>query len=218
MKSFVIIGLGRFGNAVARELYRRGNEVLAIDMDEDAVQRIADFVTHAVVGDAKDENVLRSIGVRNFDCAIVAIASDIQDSVLVTLMLKERGVKYVIAKAQSKLHSKVLQRIGADKVVFPEEDMGNRLAQTLSSSNVIDFIELSQDFSIVEIHPPESWLGKTLSELSVRARFGINVLAVRGEDHSIVTISPTADQVIHPGDILIVIGANDDIERLGNLK
>lgn len=218
MKSFVIIGLGRFGNAVARELYRRGNEVLAIDMDEDAVQRIADFVTHAVVGDAKDENVLRSIGVRNFDCAVVAIASDIQDSVLVTLMLKEWGVKFIVAKAQSQMHSKVLQRIGADKVVFPEEDMGNRLAQTLSSSNVIDFIELSQDFSIVEIHPPQSWSNKTLSELSVRARFGVNVLAVRGEDRDIVTISPTADQIIHQGDVLIVIGANDDIERLGNLR
>lgn len=218
MKSFVIIGLGRFGNAVARELYRRGNEVLAIDMDEDAIQRIADFVTHAVVGDAKDENVLRSIGVRNFDCAIVAIASDIQDSVLVTLILKEYGVKYVIAKAQNRLHSKVLQRIGADKVVFPEEDMGNRLAQTLSSSNIIDFLELSPDFSIVEIHPPESWKGQTLKELSVRARFGINVLAVRGEDHNIVTISPSAEQVISQGDILIVVGANDEIERIGNLK
>lgn len=214
----MIIGLGRFGNAVARELYKRGNEVLAIDNDEDAVQRIADFVTHAVVGDAKDENVLRSIGVRNFDCAIVAIASDIQDSVLVTLMLKEMGVKFVIGKAQSQLHSKVLQRIGADKVVFPEDDMGNRLAQTLSSSNVIDFIELSQDFSIVEINPPPSWLNQTLKQLSVRAKYGINVLAVRGEGHKIMTISPTADQEIRAGDVLIVIGANDDIERLGNLR
>lgn len=218
MKSFVVIGLGRFGAAVACELYKRGNEVLAIDKDEDAVQRVADQVTHAVMGDANEESVLRSIGVRNFDCAVVSIASDIQDSVLITLMLKEMGVKYVIAKARGTLHAKVLDRIGADRVVFPEHDMGQRLAQTLSSSNVIDFIELSPDFEIVEIHAPTSWQGKSLRELSVRAEHGVNVLAIRGQDGQIRAISPTAEQQIQAGDVLVVIGANDDIERVGNLK
>ncbi len=218
MKSFIVIGLGRFGTAVACELYRRGNEVLVVDKDEDVVQRISDQVTHAVVGDANEESVLRAIGVRNFDCVIVSIASDIQDSVLITLMLKEMGVKYVIAKAQSALHTKVLDRIGADRVVFPEHDMGQRIAQALSSTNVIDFIELSPDFSIVEIRSPGSWQGKTLMELSVRAEHGVNVLAIRGQDGRINAISPTADQRINEGDVLVVIGANDDIERLGNLK
>lgn len=218
MKSFAIIGMGRFGAAVARELYSRGNEVLALDSNEDTIQRIKDEVTHAIVGDATEESVLRAVGVRNFDVAIVAIASDIQDSVLVTLLLKELGVKFVVAKAQSALHAKVLDRIGADKVVFPESDMGQRLAQTLSNDSIIDFIELSPDFSIVEIVPPEKWNGKTLAELDVRARYGVNVLALRGADGKIITISPSADQVIHTGDMLIVVGENTTIEQLDKMR
>lgn len=210
--------MGRFGAAVARELYSRGNEVLALDSNEDTIQRIKDEVTHAIVGDATEESVLRAVGVRNFDVAIVAIASDIQDSVLVTLLLKELGVKFVIAKAQSALHAKVLDRIGADKVVFPESDMGQRLAQTLSNDSIIDFIELSPDFSIVEIVPPEKWSGKTLAELNVRARYGVNVLALRGADGKIITISPSADQVIHTGDMLIVVGENATIEQLDKMR
>lgn len=218
MKSFAVIGIGRFGASVARELFQRGNEVLVVDNDEDAVQRIKDEVTHAVVGDATEESVLRAIGARNFDCAIVSIASDIQDSVLVTLLLKEMGVKFVIAKSQSKLHTKVLERIGADKVVFPEMDMGQRLAQTLSNDSIIDFIELSPDFSIVEIVPPAKWLGQTLADLNVRARFGVNVLAIRGDDGHIITISPSADQIINAGDVLIVVGENSTIEQLDKMR
>lgn len=218
MKSFAIIGIGRFGASVARELYKRGHEVLAVDSDQDAIQRIKDEVTHAVVGDATEESVLRAIGVRNFDCAIVAIASDIQDSVLVTLLLKELGVKYVVAKGQNALHTKVLERIGADKVVFPEADMGQRLAQTLTNDSIIDFIELSADFSIVEIVPPAKWVGKTLLDLNVRARYGVNVLAIRGEDGNIITISPAADQVVNEGDILIVVGENSTIEQLDKVR
>lgn len=218
MKSFAVIGIGRFGASVARELFRRGNEVLAVDSDDDTIQRIKDDVTHAVVSDATEESVLRAIGVRNFDCAIVSIASDIQDSVLVTLLLKELGVKYVIAKSQSRLHTKVLERIGADKVVFPEMDMGQRLAQTLANDSIIDFIELSPDFSIVEIVPPQKWLGQTLAALNVRARFGVNVLAIRGEDGNIITISPSADQIINAGDVLVVVGENATIEQLDKMR
>ncbi|MEG2378512.1 MAG: TrkA family potassium uptake protein, partial [Clostridia bacterium] len=134
MKSFVVIGMGRFGSALAIELTSLGHEVLAVDENEEAITRVADHVTHAVIGDAKDENVIRSIGVRNFDCAVVAIAGDIQDSVLVTLMLKDLGVKKVIAQAQSLMHQRVLERIGADQVVFPELDMGQRVAQTLAGT------------------------------------------------------------------------------------
>lgn len=218
MKSFAVIGIGRFGASVARELYRRGNEVFVIDNDVDTIQRIKDEVTHAVVGDATEESVLRAVGVRNFDCVIVSIATNIQDSVLVTLLLKEMGVPYVVAKSQSLMHTKVLERIGADKIVFPEMDMGQRLAQTLTNDSIIDFIELSADFSIVEIVPPAKWVGRTLAELNVRARFGVNVLAIRGQDGNIITISPSADQVLGAGDILIVVGENTIIEQLDKTR
>ena len=218
MKSFIVIGMGRFGSALACELTELGNEVLAIDENEDAITRVADSVTHAVVGDAKDENVLRSIGARNFDCAVVAIAGDIQDSVLVTLMLKEMGVKTVIAKAQSALHMRVLERIGADRVVFPERDMGQRVAQNLAASNIIDFIELSDDYSIMEISCPERWFGKTLKDTNVRGLYGINVIAVRGgDDAHKVTVSPPANYEFQSGDVLVVIGGNFDLERLREL-
>lgn len=218
MKSFIVIGMGRFGSALACELTELGHEVLAIDENDEAISRVADSVTHAVVGDAKDENVLRSIGVRNFDCAVVAIAGDIQDSVLVTLMLKEMGVETVIAKAQSALHMRVLERIGADRVVFPERDMGQRVAQNLASANIIDFIELSEDYSIVEISCPKRFFGKTLKESNLRGLYGINVIAVRsGDDNHQVMISPPANYEFAQGDVLIVIGGHDDLERLREL-
>lgn len=218
MKSFLVIGLGRFGSALAQELYTLGHEVLVVDEDEDTVQRISDKVTHAVVGNCTDEAVLRSLGVRNFDCAIVAIASQIQDSILITVLLKELGVKFVIAKAQSRIHSKVLQRIGADKVVFPEHDMGTRLAQTIVSANVIDFIELSEEYSIAELTTPASWVGRSLSELGIRAKFGVNVLAIRGENREDINVTPSPDQLLKAEDILIIVGSNDDINHLSKLQ
>ena len=155
MKTYVVIGLGRFGTAVAAELCKLGHEVLAIDGDEGRVQAIADHVTHAVTGDARDPAVLRALGVRNYDCAIVAVADDVGNSALITMNLKEIGVKQVIAKAQSHVHQKVLQKIGADRVVFPEHETGVKLAQNLSSSNILNFIELSDDFGIVELAAPK---------------------------------------------------------------
>ena len=155
MKTFVVIGLGRFGSAVATELSSLGHEVLAVDEREDHVQRVAEKVTHAVTGDARDPSVLRALGVRNYDCAVVAVGDDIGNSALITLNLKEIGVKRVICKAQSHVHRKVLEKIGADRVVFPEHEMGVKLAQGLSSSNVLNFIELSEDFGIVETAVPQ---------------------------------------------------------------
>jgi len=148
MKSFLIVGLGRFGCSVARKLCELGNEVLVIDRDADAVQHIAEDVTHAIVGDATDEAVLRGAGARNFDCAVVAVASDIEDSVLTTALLKEAGVPHVIAKARSSLHRLVLQRVGADEIVFPEEEMGVRLARTMSMRSFLDYVSVTDDFSI----------------------------------------------------------------------
>lgn len=209
--------MGRFGSALAKELTSLGHEVLALDESEEAIARIADHVTHAVIGDAKDENVIRSIGVRNFDCAVVAIAGDIQDSVLVTLMLKDMGVKKVIAKAQSLMHMRVLERIGADQVVFPERDMGQRVAQSLAASNIIDFIELSEDYSIIELACPKKWFGKTFRDLNIRGEYGINVIAVRGSEGKEVTVSPPANYRLTEGDVLIVIGGNSELDELRDL-
>ena len=190
MKTFVVIGLGRFGTAIALELCELGHEVLAIDSIEANVLAVAEHVTHAVTGDARDPNVLRALGVRNYDCAVVAVGDDVGNSALITLNLKEMGVKKVIAKAQSHVHRKVLEKIGADRVVFPEHEMGVKLAQGLSSSNVINFIELSEDFGIVELSTPRSWLGKTIRELDVRAEYKVNIIAVRRGQSGELTVAP----------------------------
>lgn len=213
-KQFAVIGLGRFGVSVARTLYTMGYEVLAIDKDEEIIQSISDAVTHAVQADATDEVALRSIGLRNFDVAVVAIGADIQSSILITLLCKEMGIPYVVAKAQNDLHAKVLYKIGADRVVFPERDMGMRVAHNLVSSNVLDYIELSPDYSLVEITALPSWENKSLRELNMRVRFGINVMAIKHGNQ--VNVSPKGDDVIKKGDVLVVIGSADDINRLEN--
>ena len=214
MESFLIAGAGRFGSSLALELSSLGHDVLVVDKNEERIAEIADHVTHAVIGDAKDENVMRSLGVRNFDVAVVALASNIEDSVLITIMLKEQGVKKVVAKAKSMLHMKVLERIGADVTVFPERDIGKRLAQRLSATNIIDFIELSDEHSIVETEAPHEWFGKSLGELNIRGQYGLNIIAARDRYATDLVVSPTAEYVIKEGDILIVIGENTDIEKL----
>ena len=211
-KQFVIIGLGRFGSSVARTLSDLGNDVLAIDKDEDIVQEISDEVTHAVQLDATDENALRSLGIRNFDVAVVTIGDNIQASIMATLLVKELGVKYIIAKAQSDLHSKVLYKIGADRVVLPEKEMGIRVAHNLVSTNILDYIELSPDYSVIEIQASENWSGRTLSDLGLRSKYGINIMAIkRGDD---VNISPLAEDIIETDDIIVAIGSGEDLSRI----
>ncbi len=218
MKSFLVIGLGRFGTSVAKELASLGQEVLAIDDDEDNVQRIADDVTQAIRGDARDEAVLKAVGARNFDCCIVAVGSDLESSVLITVMLKEMGVKYIVAKAQSAVHAHVLERIGADRVVLPESEMGQRLAQRLSRTNVVDYIGVTDEFSILEIQPPRDWVGRTLIQINVRAKYKITVLAIKHGGSGEVDVSPAPDKVIEPDDLLVVIGSNESVERVVELK
>ena len=218
MKTYVVIGLGRFGTAVATELCRLGHEVLAIDDSEDRVQSISSQVTHAVAGDARDPGVLRALGVRNYNCAIVAVADDVGNSALITMNLKELGVRQVIAKAQSHVHQKVLQKIGADKVVFPEHEMGMKLAQNLSSSNILNFIELSDDFGIVELAVPKAWVGQSLRGLDVRAKYRVNIIAIRrgGDEHDL-EVAPGADYVLAAGDVVVTLGRDEDINRLHSL-
>jgi len=216
MKTFVVIGLGRFGTAVATELCALGHEVLAIDEDQEQVQQVADSVTHAVVGDARDPAVLRALGVRNYDCAVVAVGADVGNSALITLNLKDIGVKQVICKAQSHVHRKVLEKIGADRVFFPEHEMGVKLAHGLSGTNVLNFIELSEDYGIVEIEAPGIWVGHTIRDLDVRAKHKVNIIAVRKRSGS-TTVSPGGDYTLETGDVVAALGGNDDLSRLHDL-
>ena len=187
-----------------------------MDGSEENVQKVADLVTHAVTGDARDPAVLRALGVRNYDCAIVAVGDDVGNSALITLNLKELGVKQVICKAQSHVHRKVLEKIGADRVVFPEHEMGVKLAQGLSSSNILNFIELSDDYGIVELTAPKSWQHKTIKELDVRAAHGVNIIAVRNQAG--INAAPGGEYVVEPGDELVTLGRTEDVNRLQNLK
>ena len=219
MKSFVIIGLGRFGTAIASELSALGHEVLAVDVDEERVQQVADHVTHAVTGDGRNIEVLRALGVRNFDCVVVAMGSDVGNSALITLNLKELGVKEVICKAQSHVHSRVLEKIGADRVVFPEYEMGQKVAQGLSSSNVLNFIEFSEDYGIVELAVPRSWQGKTIRTLDVHNAFHVNIIAVRkASSPGTLNVAPGADCMLEAGDNVVAVGRGDDIDRLHEVR
>lgn len=212
-KQFVVIGLGRFGTSVAKTLNVLGHDVLALDKNEYAVQVLMHDVTHAVQADARDEDTLRALGVRNFDVAIVAIGDDLEANILITLMLKEMGIPYVVAKAQSSLHGKVLEKIGADKVIYPEQDMGIRLANNLIRTNVMDFIELSLDYSIFEIIASAQFVNKTLGELDLRAVYKINVVAIRKSGNQIV-IAPGANAVIEEKDVLVVVCNKKALSKL----
>jgi len=212
MKQFIVLGLGRFGSAVATTLVELGHEVLGVDNDEERVDALKDKITQAVQADITEEKVLKELGVKNFDAAIVSIATDLEASILVTMMLKEMGLKYIIAKAQNNLHAKVLKKIGVDKVVFPERDMGARIAQRLITPNIKDYIELEPDYNVIEIKALPEFADKTLSELDLRNKYGINVLAIK-RDNS-VNISPRAKDQIKKDDFLIVIGETKKITEL----
>nr|WP_122012720.1 TrkA family potassium uptake protein [Maliibacterium massiliense] len=214
-KQFAIFGAGRFGFHVAKALADLGHEVLAIDEDAERVQSISEFVTHAVQADATDEKALKALGIRNFDVAVVTVASDIQASIMISLLCKELGVRTLVAKATSELHAKVLTRIGVDKIVFPERDMALRVAHQLVTSNILDVIELSPDFNVVEISPEPSWYRRTLRELDMRQRYGINIVAIKGADGTI-NMAPRGDDVVAEEDVLLCIGSNEDIRRLEN--
>ncbi|PLR84041.1 potassium transporter Trk [Bacillus canaveralius] len=210
-KEFAVIGLGRFGGSICRALAEQGMEVMAIDSNEDRVNEFSTIASHAVVGDTTDESVLKSLGIRNFDHVIVAIGEDIQASILTTLILKELGVNNITVKAQNDYHEKVLRKIGADQVVHPERDMGRRIAHNIVSNNVLDYLELSDEHSIVEIVANNRIQGNSIIDLDIRAKYGINIVAIkRGNE---IIVSPQANEFIQSGDILIVIGADADINR-----
>ncbi|MFC4387258.1 potassium channel family protein [Gracilibacillus marinus] len=212
-REFAVIGLGRFGGSICRELSAEGMDVLAIDIHEDKVNEFKNIAAHAVIADTTDENVLKELGIRNIDHVIVAIGDNIQASILTTLMLKELGINKITVKAQNDYHEKVLNKIGADHVVHPERDMGRRIAHSIISTNILDHLELSDDHSIVEVKAGKKMHGKTLLELDIRAQFGCNVVAIKEANEKGINVSPMADQQLVKDDILIVIGADKDISR-----
>ncbi|MCT4475826.1 TrkA family potassium uptake protein [Peribacillus frigoritolerans] len=215
-RQYAVIGLGRFGTSVAHRLYSAGQEVLGIDVNEERVENAELSVTHAVMADTTEEETLKSIGIRNFDCVIVAIGNDMQSSILTTLLLKELGIKKVIAKALNKNHGQVLTKVGADWVIYPERDMGERVANQLLSPNMLNYIELSKEYNIEEIILPMSMKGKSLRELDLRAKYNISVIAIVSNGE--IIIAPSPDQDIHEKDMLLVVGNKEDLAFFANIE
>lgn len=215
MKSYFVIGLGLFGQALARQLCKLGADVLAMDMSSQLVQQVAADVTHAVVGDAKDKEVLRALGTKDFDCAVIAIGDDLATSVLVAMNLMELGVPYIVCKAHDETHRKVLEKLGVNRVVIPEQENAQRLGRSLHSHNVLEYIELSEEYGILEVPAPKGWTGKSIRDLNIRAKLGINIIAV--ESGRKTNVSPSADYTIQPDDILVVLGDSYSLEELQKL-
>ena len=212
MKSYIVIGLGRFGKEMAEKLYACGEEVLAVDQDEALVDRIGDRVTRAVAADARDLEVLRRLGTESFDRAVVAVGSDLAASALITMNLKTLSVPYIICKAHDDTHREILERLGADRVIIPEREMADKLALGLTSTGIMEYIELSDEFGIAEISPETDWVGKGIRQLSLRSRYGINVIALRrGED---LSIPPDVDTPLEEEDTLVILAAYDNINQV----
>ncbi len=224
MRQFAVIGLGRFGASVAKTLSEKKHQVLAIDADEGIVQDLSDSVTQAVCLDATDLKALKAVGIANVDVAVCSIGNDLKSSILVTMNLKEIGVKEIVCKAQDAMHKVLLERIGATRVVLPEREMGVRIANSLMTSQVVEHIELSEESSIAELIPPKDFIGKNLREIDVRAKYGLNVIGIKRKVQGVtkegqpcvqkvINISPQAEDIIGKDDILVVLGSNEDIDK-----
>ncbi len=213
MKSYVVIGLGRFGTELATRLYARGEEVMVIDTDEQLIDKIADRVTRAVAADARDLDVLTKLGVENFDHAVVAVGSDLASSALITMNLKSLNVPYILCKAHDDTYREILERLGANKVIIPEREVADKLALGMTQAGVMEYIELSQEFGIVEMEPIAEWVGKTIRELELRTRYGVNVIAVRGEGDAI-KIPPDIDTPIPEDVVMVMLGKYEMFESL----
>lgn len=213
-KSFLVIGAGRFGTSVARTLTNLGHDVMVIDNDETLVQQISSEVTDAINANAASEKCLQAIGVRDFDAVVLAIGFDVQASIMAAILLIELGAKKIVAKAQTELHGKVLSKVGVSQVVYPERDMGQKLARSLIAPTIIDMIELSDDHSVVEVKAPKEMIGKTLLEINLRARYGISVIALRRSNGGKTIIAPVAENRVEENDIIVAIGENKHLRKL----
>ncbi len=211
-KQVVVIGLGRFGSGLARTLFETGHEVLGLDTDLRRVEDAAEFTTQAAQVDATDEEALREMGVRNFEIGVVAIGADLKSSILVTLLLKRLGVKTVISKAQDDLHGEILQRVGADRVVFPERDTGVRVAHALTTPNLVDYLEVIPGYGIAKLVVPPTLSGRELGQLALKATFGLTTLILRRGEELIV--NPSRSEVVNQGDVLVLAGRDEQLEAL----
>jgi trk system potassium uptake protein len=213
-KSFLVVGAGRFGKSVARTLYEEGHDVMVVDKDEDLIQQISTEVTDAISADITTESCVNALGVRDFNAVVLAIGFDVQASIMAAILLIEKEAKYILAKAQTDLHGKVLEKIGVNRVIYPERDMGQKIARSLIAPTIIDMIELSDHYSVVEVKAPAEMVGKTLLELDLRARYGISVIALRRNNGGHTNISPVAKDVVESGDVIVAIGENKHLQKL----
>lgn len=213
MKSMLVIGVGRFGRHLSTRLAEMGNEVMVVDKDQDKVAHIAPFVTTAEVADCQDEDVLKELGVTNFDVCFVCVSADFQSSLEITMMLKELGAKYIVAKTDREKQGKFLEKIGADEVVHAEKQIAQRLAMRYSAKNLFDYIELSQDYAILEIKVPRDWVGHSVRDLEVRTRFHVNVLGYKNEDKRLIPVLKP-DHVFQADEHLLIAGLSGDTVRL----
>lgn len=220
-KQFGVIGLGRFGSAMALTLTELGHDVIGVDGDEARVQQLADVITHALQIDATDEKALRAAGIQDVDVAVVSIGENIESSLLVVMQLRELGIGTIVAKAVTPLHGRILEKLGVSRVIFPEREMAIRLAHSLVMPNVIDYIELSRDFSIVEVPAPEAFIGRTLKQLELRPRLGLTLIAIKRQGDAggavATNIAPAADEIIRAGDVLALLGSNERLNQLDQL-
>ena len=214
MKRVVVVGLGIFGFNIAKELYENGLEVIAIDKNKEPIQKIKDFSSRAILADATDKELLETIGIQEDDVVIVSFGEDLAASTLLTLHLKELNVKRIIVKAPNEDHKRILQKVGATEVIIPEREMAGKVAKSLISPNVIDYIPVSEDYNISEIAPPASFIGKSIAQLNLRNRYHIEVIAIRDVLSDKITLVPQASSVIKDSDILVVIGKEPDIKKI----
>ncbi len=214
MKQFAIIGMGKFGYYLAIHLHEKGHEVLAIDRKPGLIQDIRDYVSQAVVADATDIKALESLGVKDMDTVVVCIGTNLSDSILTTLNLNDLGVKHLLAKATSESHARILKKIGAHEIVFPEKDQATHLGERLHNPNLLDYLPSMEGCSIVRIPPPKSFIGKALRELNLINRFGVQVVAMRKKDSEDLNIIPTANYELTENDLMIILGPNEALNRL----
>lgn len=211
-KEFVVIGMGQFGANVAISLESRGAVVMAVDRDEKKLELVADRVTHTICADAANPEVMHSLGINNYDGAIIGIGNSLEDSVLITIQLKELGMPFIMAKASTDLEGRILHKVGADKVIFPDKEIGFRVGNQIMNGNYFEAIELSERYSIVDLNVPEAWKGKSLRQLDIRSRYGVSIIGIRGLEET--NINPEPEYELKEDDVLIALGHNSELQRL----
>nr|WP_317359259.1 TrkA family potassium uptake protein [uncultured Tyzzerella sp.] len=213
-RQFAVLGLGRFGQSLVKTLIENDCDVLCCDKDIEIVNEMSKYGCHSIQADVTDVHVLDQFGINNFDVVVVAIGEDMEGSILATMMAKELGAKFVIAKAKNDIQKSILEKVGADRVVLPERDMGVRIANTLITTNIIDYINLSDKFAIVEVQPHKNWINNSILDNNIRAKYGLNIVAIKRKNRIIV--SPLPNEIIEKDDVLVVVGKNDSIQKINN--